>query len=203
MVPSQPLLGGVLSVLCDVLGLAGLAGGSFLIWASRIGKFHMRDNLMVTQNWRGDEQVLDVGCGSGLLMIGAAKRLTTGKAVGVDIGDRNLEYGSTPENAWANARIEGVADRVQIKDGNACQLPFPDAIFDLVVTSNMLHHISKTERSQAVREMARVLKPGGRLAIAEIAFWRQYIQTMTESGLHDVEEASLNLVVWRSVTGRK
>jgi arsenite methyltransferase len=198
-----PILAAVLAVLLGIIGLIGVAGGVFLVWASRSGKYTMRDRLMAALNWRGDEQVLDVGCGAGLLLLGAARRLTTGQATGVDIWDKNLEYGSSPDNVWANAHIEGVTDRIAVKDGNACDLPFQDGAFDLVTTSSMLHHLSSQQRDQAVREMVRVLKPGGKLVIAEIAFTRQFIQTLKDSGVRDVKETSLHMILWRSVVATK
>ncbi len=200
---NQPVLTVILAAFLGVIGLAGVAGGVTLIWASRSGKYQMRDRIMGQLAFRGDEQVLDVGCGAGLLLIGAAKRLTTGKAVGIDIWDKNLEYGSTPENARANALIEGVAERVEVRDGNACSLPFPDASFDLVTSSNMLHHLSRDERTRAVREMARVLRSGGKLVIAEIAFTKQFIQVLNECGFRDIQDGSLYLFLWRRLVATK
>ena len=52
---------------------------------SKFMKFRHRDNMLGMVNWRGDERVLDVGTGAGLLLIGAAKKLNTGKATGVDV----------------------------------------------------------------------------------------------------------------------
>src|SRR5216683_6809807 len=60
-----------------------MAGG--MLFYSLIGKRAIRDWLLDQVPWRGDEVVLDVGCGRGLLLVGAAQRLTTGKAVGVDL----------------------------------------------------------------------------------------------------------------------
>src|SRR5437660_1447109 len=80
------------------------------------------------------EAVLDVGCGRGLLLNAAARRLTTGKAVGVDLWQNADLSNNRPEATLENARLEGVADRVQVKDGDARQLPFADAVFDVVVS---------------------------------------------------------------------
>lgn len=200
---SQPILAAILGVLLGVIGLSVVAGGLTLIWASRSGKYQMRDRIMGQLDFRGDEQVLDVGCGAGLLLIGAARRLTSGKATGVDIWDKNLEYGNSPDNVRENARIEGVADRIVVRDGNACNLPFPDGSFDLVTSSNMLHHLSKDERTQAVREMARVLKSGGKLVIAEIAFTKQFVQVLSECGLKDIQDVPLNLFLWHRLVATK
>ncbi len=71
-------------------------GALMMLWSSLYGKFRARDALLNAIPWRGDEQVLDVGCGRGLLLIGAAKRLTTGKAVGVDIWQAEDRVGNLP-----------------------------------------------------------------------------------------------------------
>ena len=117
----------------------------------------------------GDEKVLDVGCGSGILLNGAAMRLTTGKATGIDIwaphsGGGNLAL------LWRNARAEGVADRIEFREADARRMPFEDASFDVVMSSGALHHISHNldDHEQAVREIVRVLKPGGRIVIWDI-----------------------------------
>ena len=71
--------------------MAGVVAGAWLffagwmVWDSKVGKLWARDRVLDGLKLRGDETVLDVGCGRGLLLIGAARRLTTGKAVGVDI----------------------------------------------------------------------------------------------------------------------
>ena len=54
-------------------------------WDSRITKITDREKIFDLVNWRGDEQGLDVGCGRGLMLIGAAKRLTSGKAASIDL----------------------------------------------------------------------------------------------------------------------
>ncbi len=55
------------------------------MYGGRLLKFRERDWLIDLLNIQGNEYILDVGCGSGLLLIGAAKKLTTGKAIGIDI----------------------------------------------------------------------------------------------------------------------
>src|SRR5262245_40390207 len=62
-----------------------LFGALWMVWGSRRGKLQERERLLDRVTWRGDEQVLDVGCGRGLLLVGAAKRLASGVATGVDL----------------------------------------------------------------------------------------------------------------------
>jgi SAM-dependent methyltransferase len=178
-----------------------------MIYHSKVGKLRSRERLMDLIPWRGDEMVLDVGCGRGLLLIAAAKRLTTGKAVGVDIWQNEDLSGNHPEAARQNARLEGVAERVEVRDGDARQLPFPDATFDVVVSSLALHNIYEAApRQQAVREIARVLKPGGHLALVDIRHTGEYVRVLRDNGVNDARRwpssilSYLNmLLTWGSV----
>ncbi len=115
--------------------------------------------------WRGDERVLDVGCGNGFLIIEAAKRLTTGRATGIDLWKAEAGEQSA-EIASRNAHLEGVADRVEIRNADARQMPFGDRTFDVIVSSLMLHHAGgSTDRNAVLEEMLRVLKPGGTILL--------------------------------------
>jgi ubiquinone/menaquinone biosynthesis C-methylase UbiE len=118
---------------------------------------------------RGDEKVLDVGCGSGLLLNGAAMRLTTGKATGIDIWAPHSGGGNF-DLLMRNARSEGVVDKIEFKQADARKMPFDDATFDVVLSSGALHHISNNfdDHERAVHEMIRVLKPGGKIIIWDI-----------------------------------
>jgi SAM-dependent methyltransferase len=174
-----------------VTGILCLLMTGGMIWSSKVGKIRGRDRLLSLLPWRGDEMVLDVGCGRGLLLIGAARRLTTGKAIGVDIWQSEDLSGNRPEATLENAQIEGVAERVEVKTADARQLPFPDASFDVVVSNIALHNIYKAaERQQAVREIARVLKPGGRVAIMDIQYTAEYARVLRESGLIEVQRSA-------------
>jgi ubiquinone/menaquinone biosynthesis C-methylase UbiE len=82
-----------------------------------------------------------------------------------------------------NARIEGVAELVELKSADVRELPVPDASFDVVVSSLAIHTISDAAgRESAIREMARVLKSGGQLALADIRHTQQYEQILRSLG---------------------
>lgn len=127
----------------------------------------IRRKMLESIPWRGTEKVLDVGCGSGMMLNGCAQRLTSGQAVGVDLWEE--EVGGTADLLMANARAEGVADKVELRRMDARHLTFEDTSFDVVVSSLALHHIvtSREDLQQTIQEMIRVLAPGGSLALVD------------------------------------
>ena len=117
---------------------------------------------------KGDEKVLDVGCGLGRMTIGVAKHLNTGKVIGIDIWDKMEIPGNSPERAYANAQIEGVRDRVEFKTGNVLSIPFSDNSFDVVTSSSVINNLhGDAEKLKAFGEIFRVLRPGGRFLLLE------------------------------------
>ncbi len=192
-------------LVCDPLigtGAGCLFVGVAMLWTSKFGKVHERERLLAALPWRGDETVLDIGCGRGLMLLGAARRLTTGTAVGVDLWQQEDLSGNRPEATLENARREGVADRVEIRNGDARRLPFPKASFDVVLACNSLHNIYDTaERCQALREAARVLRPGGRVAILDLRHTGEYARVLREAGLEDVRRAAYPTTwLWTALT---
>jgi SAM-dependent methyltransferase len=174
-----------------LLGLNCLLNALGMVWYSKSGKLRQRDRLLDCVPWRGDEAVLDVGCGRGLMLIGAARRLTGGKAVGIDVWRAVDLTANRPQATLENAELEGVARRVEVLDGDARHLPFADGSFDVVLSSLALHNIADAEeRRRAVREVARVLRPGGRVALLDIQHTRDYARVLTECGLADVRRSA-------------
>ncbi|WP_276351489.1 class I SAM-dependent methyltransferase [Cohnella caldifontis] len=176
-----------IGAVCLITALVSIVEALYMVWSSKVGKLRVRERLLDLVGLRGNERVLDVGCGRGLLLVAAARRLTTGKAVGVDIWNLEDQSGNGAEAAWRNARREGTEDRVDIKDGDARDLPFADGTFDVVISSLAVHNISDPgERTTAIREMMRVLKPGGRFAVLDFRHAREYAGTFERHGAADV-----------------
>jgi SAM-dependent methyltransferase len=153
---------GVLLVLPAVLAWL------FVQWRWR-QRSAVRSQVLDSIDWRGDETVLDVGCGNGLLLNGAALRLKSGRAVGIDLWAPHGGGGSL-DLLWRNARMENVADRIEFKEADARQMPFESQTFDIVLSSGAMHHISRSQADfeQALHEIFRVLKPGGQVVIWDI-----------------------------------
>ncbi len=106
------------------------------------------------------EQVLDVGCGTGTLAIEVQSRVgTAGRVAGVDPGTQQI--------ARARAKAARRHVPIEFQIGVIEQLPFPDQTFDVVLSTLMMHHLPASLKSQGLAEIVRVLKPGGRLVIAD------------------------------------
>ena len=165
-------------------GLTGL----WMLWYSAAGKVRSRERRMDGLAWRGDERVLDVGCGRGLFLIGAAKRLSNGgRAYGIDLWRAGDLTGNGPEATLANAAAEGVADRITVITADARALPFDAGTFDVVVSSVALHNIpDATGRALAVSEIARVVRPGGRVLITDIGHVHDYADELCRRGVAGV-----------------
>ena len=170
-------------VLFNMGGWLIFAGVLMLLYV-KVGKFVHRDRMLKMISWRGDERVLDVGTGRGLLLIGAAKNLTTGRATGVDVWS-NVDLSSNSEtNTRKNIELEGVANRVDLKSEDVRQLGFEDGTFDVILSNLCLHNIpDAVGRRQACHEIARVLKPGGTALISDFMKTGEYVAAFRESGL--------------------
>ena len=107
-----------------------------------------------------EEQVLDVGCGTGTLALEVQSHVgPTGRVVGIDPGVQQI--------ACARSKAARRHVPVDFQIGMIEQLPFPDQSFDVVLSSLMMHHLPASLKRQGLMEIARVLKPGGRLVIAD------------------------------------
>ena len=184
------------------IGVVCAAMALWMVWTGRVGKVRERERLLNTLTWSGDERVLDVGCGRGLMLLGAAKRLRDGRAVGVDLWRTEDLAGNTASALWANAAAEGVADRVSVETADMRALPFPDASFDVVVSRAAVHNLPvASDRRRAIDEVARVLRPGGRVLISDIRHLADYAGALREHGFEArVEGSPVSRVLLGAIT---
>lgn len=165
-------------------GVGCLIGAALMFVSSRYGKFRLRDRLLNQLNLRGDEVLLDVGCGHGLLLIGAAKRLPHGRAVGIDLWSQTDQANNSADATRRNAEIEGVSDRIDIRDGDMRKLPFTNATFDAAIAHFAIHNIREHDgRRQAIREIVRVLKPDGQTALSDMKSVGLYFDELRKAGM--------------------
>ena len=106
------------------------------------------------------DKVLDVGCGTGTLALEVARRAgRAGRVTGIDP--------STEQIARARSKAARHNVPIDFQIGVIEHLPFPDQTFDVVLSTLMMHHLPASLKRQGLAEIARVLKPGGRLIIAD------------------------------------
>ena len=174
---------GTLLAVFLAIGAIFLAVGGYMVWSSRTGKLQLRETLLDSLALQGEEKVLDAGCGRGLMTVGAAKRLKTGKTTGVDVWDANVLSGNSSDAAKANAKLEGVGDKVRFETADIRKLMFPEKSFDVAMSALAIHNLGDREaRDKAVKEMWRVLKPGGRLLILDLFHVGEYASVLKEAG---------------------
>ena len=151
---------------------------------SLVGKFRHRDRILAKVNWTGAENVLDVGAGRGLLLIGAAKRLTTGHATGIDIWSNVDMGGNSAAATQHNLMLENIEARCTLISQSAAEMTFPDNTFDVIVSNLCIHNIyDKPTRLRALHQIVRVLKPGGIALISDYKRTGEYADEFRKAGL--------------------
>jgi len=217
LIPAPVLLAGYLLLCLAAATLAGLwlASGRTLpglgaatvavlliaagvsVWRfSRRGKFEVWARLLTGLGLRGDERVLDLGCGRGAVLLIAAKLVPRGSAVGVDIW-RADQTGNSMQATLANAAAEGVADRVELHTRDMTDLQLPDDSFDLVVSNLAIHNLPDHDaRRSAIDEAVRVLRPGGHVVIADLGSTRFYATRLEQRGMADIRRRDLGWRAW-------
>ena len=185
------MAGALMTIIASLItGLAAiylLGMGCFMIWFSRVEKPKEREKLLDLVQWSGDERVLDVGCGRGLMLVGAARRLRTGTAIGIDLWRQQDQTNNSAAAALENAKREGVAERVGVQTADMRKLPFADHHFDVITSNWTVHNLeAEADRRIALDEMIRVLKPGGAVVLADIANQAEYARHFASRGMAEV-----------------
>jgi SAM-dependent methyltransferase len=186
----------LMAVLTGASALGIATSAAVYIHATKAGKFQVWNEIFDDLQLQGDETVLDMGCGRGAVLLAAARRLPRGRAIGVDIWQAD-QTDNSPSATLANAELENVADRVELHTADMTALPFDDNSVDVVVSSLAIHNIpTHAGRRRALGEAMRVLRPGGRLAIADLWETRQHADHLRERGWQNVRRRSVGWRMW-------
>ena len=162
--------------------------GLLMVIYAFVGKVRTREHILNLANLGGAESLLDVGTGAGLLLVGAAKRMPRGKVIGLDLWASKDLSNNAAVTTMRNVVAEGVAARVEVQTGDARELPFPNASFDRAVSLLCIHNIEdKADQARTCREIARVLKPGGRVVIGDYVPTHAYAAALRAAGLTIVQ----------------
>jgi len=134
-----------------------------LVWLLTHGRHRaFRKRLVGLARLSAGESILDVGCGTGSVAIAAKRQVgADGAVVAIDASPEMI---ARARSKAARARID-----VTFRTAAAEALPFPDAQFDVVLSTLMLHHLPRSVRQQCAREIRRVLKPAGRVLVVDFA----------------------------------
>ena len=136
---------------------------------ARLGKTRLRPGGREATEWllshvdfTADTRVVEVACNMGTTMVALAEAHGC-RITGLDMNPKALE------KARANIAAHGLNDVIDVVEGNALALPFPDATFDVVINEAMLTMLPRENKAKAIAEYFRVLKPGGVLLTHDVA----------------------------------
>lgn len=156
-----------------------------------------REALLAQAGIQPKHRVFDLGCGTGTFDVFIKKRIPQVELVGLDPDPKALA------RARKKAEREGIA--IQFDHGFGDQLPYPDASFDRAISSFMFHHIPTEEKGKTLREVHRVLKPGGEFHLADFEGPEEhkhgFIGRLLLSHAHLKENTAANIIALMTAAG--
>ncbi|MFI8684607.1 class I SAM-dependent methyltransferase [Rossellomorea sp. NPDC077527] len=190
------VLSGVLSL--PFLYIAFILSYSIYQFSAFGGNYQSRiHDLIVSKVDGGAEKILDIGTGSGSLIIKLAKHFPSSTLTGIDYWGENWEYSKV--QCEQNAEIEGVSNRIHFLKASASKLPFQDAAFDVVVSCLTFHEVKdSTDKTAVIKEALRCLKPGGDFVFMDLfqdektfGDVNELIASLMKDGVSDIESYTL------------
>lgn len=130
-------------------------------------------------------RVLDLGCGTGTLTVLIKQLHPSADVVGLDVDPQVLEI--------ARAKADNAGVEITLDHGLAFQLPYPDASFDRVLSSLVLHHLTSENKQRAFREVHRVLQAGGELHVVDFGQPHSAYARLASPLVRRLEEAADNV----------
>lgn len=203
--PSDPDFG-----LDSLFGLfASLVAAPLYLYATLKGKFKVWDEILdnIPESLLR-KPTLDVGCGRGMVLLKTAQRkkklLSTSSetppAYGIDIFSTADQTGNSPVATYKNAAAMDVVDMAVLHTASFTEtFPFADGVFGLVTANLSIHNAQREGRIFAVKEMARVCAPGGRVVIVDLyGYFKDHRVALEECGWTGVD---VSLVSFKMMYG--
>ena len=120
----------------------------------------VKDRVLDLAALSNGDSALDIGCGTGTLAIAAQSRVPGGKVIGLDADPKILRR--------ARRKAQGVGINIQFDQGFSTELPYADGSFAVVMSTLFFHHLRDADKEVTIAEALRVLRPGGRLVVADM-----------------------------------
>ncbi len=150
-----------------------------------LGGDSARREMVERASLQPNHRVLDIGCGTGSLVVLVKRLYPDVEIVGIDPDPKAL--------ARARRKLERVGISAQFDQGFSDALPYPDACFDRVFSSFMLHHLDRDEKAKTLNEARRVLKAGGSLHVLDFGGAELRRESLLARALHSGEHMRDNL----------
>jgi len=145
----------------------------------------IKNSLVQQANIDKDKRILDLGCGTATLTILIKKLHPDAEVIGLD-GDPNiLEI--------ARSKVSASGFDIALDTGMAFELPYPDQNFDRVISSLMLHHLTRENKKRTFKEVFRILRPGGELHVADFGKPQNFIMYIISLIMRRLEETEDNI----------
>ncbi|PEL07648.1 class I SAM-dependent methyltransferase [Bacillus sp. AFS017336] len=163
-------------------------------FAAKGGNYQSKihDLIVSKVNWDGNGKILDIGTGSGSLIIKLAKAFPKSTLTGIDYWGGNWEYSKA--QCQQNAEIEGVAKQIDFQKASASELPFNDDEFDLIVSCLTFHEVKdRSNKTDVMKEALRVLKPGGKFVFLDL-FMDEKIFGHENELLNELQKLSVSVL---------
>ena len=162
MATSQPTLTGEDAAMRDAMERMADSYDSYMRMMTLGRERSLREMTVKLAQIKPGDQVLEIGCGTGSLTL-AAKRQAgpTGKVCGIDLIPRMIDL--------SRQKATQAGEDITFQLGCIADIPFPDNQFDVALCSFMIFHMSEETRRRGIKEIQRVLKPGGQLLVLDMA----------------------------------
>lgn len=169
------LWGTLLSVLFYFYGGYFLLNALWMLFSSIWGKGKVFQKMIKRMDIKGDEVVLDLGCGQGWFLTLIAPYLSKGRAIGLDSWQKKDLSRNSRDQVLSNLEKRKLNEKVDILDGDMRKIPLEDESIDVITASLSIHNLSNfDERKKVLAEISRVLKPNGRIVLMDFQKVQEY-----------------------------